>query len=418
MGMNIVEKILARASDRATVSPGDLVTARVHAVVFIDTNFSHTVWREPKTTIDPDRIAVIFDHRVPAAHVEAATAQKVGREFVRKHGIRRFHDVGPLQGISHVIIAEHVYGPPGTVLVCSDSHTCSGGVLNCAARGVGLPDVIFAATKGTAWFKVGPTIRYDLVGSLKPGVYMKDVFLHLAGTYGDHVGQNIEYGGPALAGLSMDARRTLATMGTELSADFVVFEPDEIMLDYVRGRSTESFEEQYPDPDARYLERRTIDLSAIPPLIAFPDAVIHNSHGITEAAEVRVDQAFIGSCAAGNLEDLEIAAKVLKGRTVSPNVRLVITPGSQAIYLEASKRGIVTSLVEAGAVVTNATCGACGGGSLGLLAPNETCITASPRNFKGRMGHPSAKIYMGSPATVAASAINGVISDPTPFLED
>jgi 3-isopropylmalate/(R)-2-methylmalate dehydratase large subunit len=335
---------------------------------------------------------------------------------VEKFGIKRFHDVGYDQGISHQLVADHGYALPGTVLVCSDSHTCSGGVFNCLARGVGEPDVVYSAIKNETWFRVGETVRYELAGKLSPAVTTKDAFLQIADKHGNHATQNIEWGGPGVAGLSIAARKTLTTMSAELSAEFSTFEPDQLMLDWVRARNSAPFEPVYPDKDASYAETRKFDLAKLEPLVAFPDTVIENSRPVSAAAGTRIDQAFIGSCANGTMDDLELAARILRGKRVARSVRLIITPGSQNVFREAARAGIVSTLVEAGAVVTPSTCGACGGGHLGILGPNETCITASTRNFKGRMGDNTAKIYMGSPATVAASAIRGVITDPREFL--
>jgi 3-isopropylmalate/(R)-2-methylmalate dehydratase large subunit len=418
MGMTIIEKILARQSGQDRVRPGELVTVNVDTVVMFDNNFMDSVWREILHVIDPDRVIVAFDHRAPAAHVESATAHQTGRRFVEKFGIKRFHDVGRMQGIAHVLVADHGYAMPGTVLLCSDSHTCSAGAFNCIARGVGAPDITYALTKGETWFRVGETVRYDLEGSFNPAVSMKDVFLHIAGTYGGHETMNVEFGGSALPQLNMNARRTLTTMGAELSAEFATFEPDQILFDHIDAHNPDhpAYEAQYPDEDATYADRRTIRLDEIEPLVALPDSVLDNSRPVGDLSGTIINQAFIGSCANGTIDDLECAAKVLAGRQVADSVRLIVTPGSQTIYRQAAKSGVLSTLVEAGAVVTNATCGACGGGHLGVLAAGETCITASTRNFKGRMGDPSAKIYMGSPATVAASAIKGTIADPSEFL--
>jgi 3-isopropylmalate/(R)-2-methylmalate dehydratase large subunit len=416
MGMTIAEKILARKSGQKKVAPGDLVTVEVDTVVMIDNSFIASRWRNIQKVRDPARIIVVFDHRVPASTEDAAAAHRTGRQFVEKFGIKRFHDVGYDQGISHQLVADHGYALPGTVLVCSDSHTCSGGVFNCIARGVGEPDVVYSAIKGETWFRVGETVRYELAGKLSLAVTTKDAFLQIAGQHGDHATQNIEWGGPGVAGLSIAARKTLTTMSAELSAEFSTFEPDQTMLDWVRSRNPAPFEPVYRDDDAKYAAVRKVDLAQLEPLVAFPDSVIENSRPVAAAAGTRIDQAFIGSCANGTLEDLELTARILRGRRVAPTVRLIVTPGSQSVFREAARAGIVTALVEAGAVVTPSTCGACGGGHLGILGPNETCITASTRNFKGRMGDSSAKIYMGSPATVAASAIRGVITDPREFL--
>jgi 3-isopropylmalate/(R)-2-methylmalate dehydratase large subunit len=416
MGMTAIEKILAKNSGQEVVKPGDLVVVKVGTAVLYDNNFVPSIWRDILKVHDPDRVVVVFDHRVPAKDIVSATAQKIGRDFVKKFNIERFHDVGAKQGISHVLVADHGYALPGSVLVCGDSHTCSAGVFNCAARGTGAPDMFYAVTKGETWFRVGETIRYDFEGALKVPVSMKDVFLHIADTYGSHANQNVEFGGGALPGLSINARRTMTTMCAELSAEFATFEPDEVMLDYVRERNPAPFEAQYPDADATYLARRTINLDEIEPLVALPDTVLENSQKVGEVAGTKIDQAFIGSCANGTLDDFAAAAAILKGNKVASNVRLLVTPGTQNIYLDALRHGYIETLIEAGAVVTNATCGACGGGHLGVLAAGESCITASTRNFKGRMGDPDSKVYMGSPATVAASAIKGTIADPRDFV--
>jgi 3-isopropylmalate/(R)-2-methylmalate dehydratase large subunit len=279
-----------------------------------------------------------------------------------------------------------------------------------------LPETIFAVTTGKSWFRVGETIRYELEGKLRPGVSSKDVFLHIAQAWGAHVNQNVEYGGPGMANLSLNARRTLAIMGTELSAEFVIFEPDQPMLDYITARSAKPFEATYPDRDAVYKERRRLALDTIEPLIALPDSMVKNSVPVREVEGQKIDQAFIGSCANGTLDDFAVAAKVVAGKRVAPGVRLIVTPGSQAIYRDALAAGYVAILAEAGAVVTAATCGACVGGHMGVLGPGEVCITASTRNFKGRMGDPSARIYMASPATVAASALAGRIASAAEFF--
>jgi 3-isopropylmalate/(R)-2-methylmalate dehydratase large subunit len=412
MGMTIIEKILARASGAAKVSPGDLAVVDVDLAVLIDLSFSRGSWREVLKVHDPDKVVVVFDHDVPASNRDSAAMHVRGRDFVRRFGIRRFHDVGPDQGISHVVVAENAYCLPGTVMACSDSHTCSAGALNCAARGLGAPDLLYALTTGKTWFRVGETIRYDLEGRLAEGVSTKDLFLHIAGTYGDHANQNVEFGGSALPHLSIDARRTLTTMGAELSAEFSTFEPDEGLIDYVKARNPAPFEPQYPDADATYRARHRIELDKLSPMVALPDRVIRNAVPVEEAAGEPIQQAFIGSCANGTLDDLAEAARVLTGRHVAPGVRLLVTPGSQRIFAAAAKAGYVQILLEAGAVVTPATCGACYGGHMGVLGPGETCITASTRNFKGRMGDATARIYMASPATVAASAVAGRIAHP------
>ena len=416
MGMTIIEKILSRAGGGETVKPGDLATVKVDVACLFDNNFMASVWREVLHVHDPSKVVVVIDHRAPAAHVGSAHAHSTARAFVEQFGIERMHDIGYDQGICHVLMAEHGYARPGGVLLCSDSHTCSAGALNCAARGVGTPDMLYAITKGETWFRVGETIRYELTGQLPDNAFMKDVFFQIAGEHGGHVSQNVEFGGEALATLGIDARRTMATMGAELSAEFSTFEPDDMLVNYVKERTKEPFEPQMPDADATYLDKREINLSKIEPLVALPDSVVNNSAKVSDVAGTKLDQCFVGSCANGTFDDLASVAKVLAGRKVAKGTRFIITPGSQSIYRRALKAGIVETLLEAGAVVTNSTCGACGGGHMGIVGANENVITASTRNFKGRMGDPSAKIYMGSSATVAASAVEGAIADPTAYL--
>jgi len=415
MGMNIAEKILSRAAG-TPVKPGDIAVVEVDVCVLTDMNFLPASWREVLKMRDPERVVVALDHLVPANEPLSAQAHAKAREFTQRFGIKRFHDVGREQGISHVVVADNSYALPGTVMVNPDSHTCGGGFLNCAARGVGLPETLFAVTTGKSWFRVGECIRYEFEGKLRPGVSAKDVFLHIAGTQGAHVNQNVEYGGPGLANLSLNARRTLAVMSTELSSEFAIFEPDQPMLDYVRARNKADFTPVYPDADATYKEKRRIALDTIEPLVALPDSMVNNSVKVGAVVGEKINQAFIGSCANGTLDDFAVAAKVLAGRRVAPGVRLIVTPGSQAIYRDALAAGYVAILSEAGAVVTNATCGACVGGHMGVLGPGEVCITASTRNFKGRMGDPAARIYMASPATVAASAIAGRIASAAEFF--
>jgi 3-isopropylmalate/(R)-2-methylmalate dehydratase large subunit len=416
MGMTMVEKILARAAGRDSVSPGEIVNVAVDTTVLIDLNFYHGYWHEFIKIDDPERVVVVFDHIVPPKDAQSAEALRRGRRFIKKFGIQRVHDVGPRMGISHQIIADEGYALPGSVLACIDSHTCSAGAFNCLARGMGNPEMVFITAKGTTWFWVAETIQYRLEGELPPDVSAKDIFLHIAQEYGEHANYNVEFVGPAIAHMSLNARRTLATMCSEISVEFVVFEADDKVVEHVRARTTRAFEPQFADADARYAEVRVIDLATIEPMVAWPDTVVRNSRPVGEAHGIAIDQAFIGSCANGTLDDLEVAARILKGRTVASSVSLIVTPGSQAIYLEAVRRGYVDTLVSAGAVVTSATCGACAGLHMGVLAAGERCITASTRNFRGRMGSAEAEIFMGSPATVAASAIRGEIADPRQFL--
>lgn len=416
MGMTIAEKILAAKSGQKTVAPGDVVTIQLDTIILFDNNFVPSNWRDIQRVCDPQRIVVVLDHRVPAPNQIAAGAHRTGREFVKRFGIKRFHDVGREQGISHQLVADYGYAVPGSTLVCSDSHTCSGGVFNCLARGVGGPDIIYAAVKGETWFRCGETTRYELEGTLPRAVTAKDAFLQIAGVHGDHATQNVEYGGSGIAGLNINARKTITTMSAELSAEFATFECDDVLTQWVRARTQTPFEAVQPDANAKYKAVRKVNLSALEPLVALPDSVVNNSQAVGALKGTRIDQAYIGSCANGTQDDLELAAAVVRGKRVAAGVRLIVVPASQTVYRDALKSGAIATLVDAGAIIAPPTCGACGGGHMGVLAADEVCITSSTRNFKGRMGEPSSRVFMASPATVAASALVGTIADPREFL--
>ena len=417
MGSTVIEKILARTSGAAIVRPGDIAVCKPDMVVHIDLPMAiEGAWYRPKTLFDPDRVAVIYDHVVPASTIRDASAMVEGRRFVAQFGVKRFFDVGR-SGIAHVVAAENGLTRPGELLVCADSHTCAAGALNCAGRGTGIPDTLQAMTKGVVWYPVSPTIRYEFTGKLQPMVNGKDVFFHLAQVYGGHSNISMEFGGPGLAQMQMSDRRTIATMCAEVGAEFAIFEYDDVTAKYLEGRLDRPATPLNPDKDAEYLDVRTVDLNDMEPYLILPNRVSGN--GVRLSAfqqEIKIDQAFIGSCANGLIEDLRVAAGIVRGRKVAPGVRFIVTPGSQSVYLQALREGLVEALTEAGGVVTNSTCGACFGGSMGVLAAGEICLTASTRNFQGRMGSSEAAIYLGSPATVAASALRGYITDPRTVL--
>jgi 3-isopropylmalate/(R)-2-methylmalate dehydratase large subunit len=410
VGMTIIEKILARAAGRDQVEVGEFVVCAVDMTVLIDLQFA-TLWASPTRIADAERLAVIMDHAVPAPSVADADGGVRARAFVKQHGIKRFFDVGQ-HGICHQVIAENGLARPGEILTCTDSHTCAGGAYNTAARGLGPAEVYSVMCTGKTWFQVAPTFRYELVGEKPEGVTGKDIFLHIAGAYGDATNHNLEFGGPGLASVPMNDRRTIATQGAEISADFATFPVDEVCRAFLDARADRVYEPVDPDPDTAYESVREVDLASLEPYVARPGGVAHNAVPISQIEERPVNQCFIGSCANGQLEDLRIAADVLRGRKVAPGVRLIVTPASQAVYTEAIKAGYVEAIAESGAIVTNSTCGACFGYHMGVLGAGEVCLTASTRNFKGRMGSPDAEIYMASPYTVAASAIAGHVIDP------
>jgi 3-isopropylmalate/(R)-2-methylmalate dehydratase large subunit len=406
MGMTSIEKILASHSRQSSVKPGDVVVVDVDIAVYFDFMRS-----DVERIADPDKLVLLHDHMVPAPTVQSANMAKQMREFVEKFGVKNYFPVGA-HGISHVLVAQEGIALPGTILTNADSHTCSSGALNCLARGMGGSEMTYILCTGKTWFMVGPTTQVNLLGELPERVYPRDVIHYIPGQYGDFAGRNLEWHGDGLSTIGMDGRLTMATVSAELSAEFSLFPYDSVLEEYLEGRAKAPYEPVYPDDDAIYDEVIDVDLSTLEPQVVRPGKVAFNSGAVAEVVGQRVDQAFIGSCANGRLSDFAIAAEIVKDKKVAPGTRFIVTPGSQAILKEAVRAGYVETLMDAGAVVTSSTCGACFGGHMGVLGDGEVCITASTRNFKGRMGSPSADVFMASPATVAASAIAGVITDP------
>jgi 3-isopropylmalate/(R)-2-methylmalate dehydratase large subunit len=414
MGMTLAEKILARAAGRARVAAGEFVVAEVDLALLHDI-FALAAFQGLREVgrdrvFDPERVAVVIDHLVPAPTAAAAELHRRIREEVGALGIRRFFDAGA--GICHQLLAEGGHVRPGMVVVGTDSHTTTAGALGAAGTGIGTSEMVHVLATGRLWFRVPETIRLELHGSLPPLVSWKDVILHVAGRLGADGAQyrSIEFGGPASAEVGMDGRLTMANMAVELGAKFGLFAADAVTAAYLSGRGLPA-PSLAPDPDARYLEVHRIDLDGLEPQVAGPDAV-DAVRPVREAAGIEIHQAFIGSCTNGRLEDLEASAALLRGRRVARGVRLLVAPASRAVYEEAARNGILADLVEAGATILPPGCGPCFGGHGGLLAPGERCIGSHNRNFPGRMGSPEAEIYLASPATVAASAVAGRIADP------
>ncbi|MCU1640143.1 MAG: 3-isopropylmalate dehydratase large subunit [Nocardia sp.] len=410
MGMTMIENLLARKTGVAQVRPGDIVTVEVDMCVMIDLQFA-TLWIPPSRIHNPDKVAVVMDHAVPAPTLKDAEGGPKARKFVADFGIEKFFDVGR-HGICHQVIAENGLARPGEVLACTDSHTCAGGAYNTAARGLGPAELYSIMCTGSTWFQVAPTIRYELNGQLPEGISGKDVFLYIADAYGDATNMNLEFGGSGTAGIPLNDRRTIATQAAEISADFATFGVDDVLRDFLHERGVHDFEAADADADAEYFAIREIDLSGLEPYVARPGTVSRNGLPVSQLERRTIHQAFIGSCANGQLEDLRIAARILRGRSVAPGVRLLVTPASQQVYRDAMRLGYLQDIADAGGVVTNSTCGACFGYHMGVVGSGEVCLTSSTRNFTGRMGSTEAEIYMASPATVAASAIAGYITDP------
>ncbi len=365
-----------------------------------------------KRVWDSRRIVIVFDHLVPASSVRAAELQKIMRDFAGEQGIRSFYDAGR-GGICHQVMPERGHVRPGELVVGADSHTCTYGALGAFATGIGATDMAAVFATGSLWFRVPAAIRVNVTGALPRYVTPKDLILSVTGMIGADGAtyKALEFTGPTVRDISVDGRLTMCNMAVEMGAKVGIVPPDEKTLDYVKQRTDRPFKPVRSDPDAEYEETVEIDVAKLEPQVACPPNV-DNVKPVSEVGRVRIDQAFLGSCTNGRLEDLRVAAEMLKGRRVKDGVRLIVAPASQDIFLQAAREGLLETFVEAGALVCNPNCGPCLGGHMGLLAPGEVCVSSSNRNFVGRMGSPEAQVYLASPATVAASALTGEITDP------
>jgi 3-isopropylmalate/(R)-2-methylmalate dehydratase large subunit/methanogen homoaconitase large subunit len=362
---------------------------------------------------DPDRVIIIFDHMVPAPTTAAAELHRTIRKFVAENGITNVFT----EGISHQVLVERGFILPGGLVVGADSHSITYGALGCFGTGMGSTDVAVIFATGNSWFRVPETIRIELHGALSSGVYAKDVCLALAAVL-DVDGATyaaMEYGGEAVREMDISERMTLANMSIEMGAKAGLVEPDERTLAYLGPRARERFEPILPD-NPSYADTVELDISALEPQVACPHEV-SNVVPVGQVEGTPLDQVFIGTCTNGRLDDLAIAAGLLRNRSVHPNVRLVVTPASREVYLDALRHGYIETLMKAGAQVTNAGCGPCIGRHQGVLAGHERALTTQNRNFRGRMGDATSELYLGSPATAAASAIAGSITDPRPYLQ-
>jgi len=421
--MTLAEKILARASGRERVSPDQIVVARVDLAMshenadlvrksFLEIGLAR-VW-------DPSRIVIVFDHRIPAESEKTATTQKAVREFVAAQGIEHFYDVGR-GGICHQVLPENGHVWPGMVLVGTDSHTTTHGAFGAFATGIGATEMAGVWAEGALWFKVPSTLRIEVEGEFRPWISAKDLILYIIGKLGadgaDY--RAVEFDGPAIRRMTVASRMVLANLAMEMGAKVAFTPVDEILLDYLRPRVPQKLEMIAADADAVY--ERVIQVDAgqdiLEPQIACPHAVDH-VQPLSALGEVPVEQAVLGSCTNGRLEDLEVAAHIVAGRAVHPRTRLVVIPASQQIYREAMRLGYLETLVAAGAIVDPPGCGPCVGVHQGILAAGETCVSSTNRNFLGRMGSKDSLVYLASPAVVAASAIAGKLAHPESIVKE
>ncbi|GER82297.1 MAG: 3-isopropylmalate dehydratase large subunit [Thermogemmatispora sp.] len=400
------------------VNAGEIVIVDVDHVMSHDTTSPLAIQAFRKLTgerggrvFDPARAHIVFDHIVPAATVAAATLQRDIRGFAREQGIQILQE-----GICHQVMPERGFVAPGEIIVGADSHTCTYGALGAFATGMGSTDIGVAYATGRSWFRVPETINVRLTGQLQPGVYVKDVTLELVRRIGVD-GANyraLEYSGPLVEALSVSERFTLCNMAIEMGAKTGLVAPDATTEAWLRGRVNRSYPMLQPQ-NPRYERVVEVDVSELSPLVACPPDV-NNVVPVEQVEHIQIDQVFLGTCTNGRLDDLAIAASILRGRTIHPTTRMVVIPASREVYLEALRLGYIETFIQAGASVGTPGCGPCIGRHFGVLGPGERALTTMNRNFTGRMGDPTAEIYLGSPATVAATAITGHITDPRQFL--
>ncbi len=416
MGMTMSQKILAAHAGLEEVKAGQLIEADLDLVLGNDITspvaINEMKKMDRKTVFDKDKIALVMDHFIPNKDIKSAENCKCCREFACRHEITNYFDVGDM-GIEHALLPEKGLVVAGDAVIGADSHTCTYGALGAFSTGVGSTDMAAGMVTGKAWFKVPSAIKFQLVGKPAKWVSGKDVSLHIIGMIGvdGALYKSMEFVGEGIRNLSMDDRFTICNMAIEAGGKNGIFPVDELAVEYMKEHSKREFTVYEADEDAEYDETYVIDLSELKPTVSFPH-LPSNTRTIDQVGEVKVDQAVIGSCTNGRIEDMRIAAEVLKGRKIAKGVRCIVIPATQSIYLQAMKEGLLEIFIEAGAVVSTPTCGPCLGGYMGILAAGERCISTTNRNFVGRMGHVDSEVYLASPAVAAASAVAGKIICP------
>ena len=416
MGMTMTQKILAHAAGLPEVRAGQLIEAKLDLVLGNDITTPVAIHEMEKfrqrQVFDRDKIALVMDHFVPNRDIKSAENCREVREFSKEFSITNYFDVGQM-GIEHALLPEKGLVTAGDVVIGADSHTCTYGALGAFSTGVGSTDMAAGMATGKAWFKVPAAIRVVLTGKPSRWVSGKDVILHLIGLIGvdGALYQSLEFAGEGVAALSMDDRLTIANMAIEAGGKNGIFPVDDTALEYIHAHGNKPYTIYEADPDAEYEREVTIDLSALEPTVSFPH-LPENTKTIAEAGDIRIDQAVIGSCTNGRIQDMRDAAEILKGRKVAEHVRCIVIPATQEVYLQSLREGLLEIFIEAGAVVSTPTCGPCLGGYMGILAAGERCVSTTNRNFVGRMGHIDSEIYLASPAVAAASAVTGKLSAP------
>jgi len=421
MGMTMTQKILAAHAGLDSVKAGQLIEAKLDLVLGNDvtTPVAITEFNKIgcKTVFDRTKVAIVPDHFTPNKDIKAAEQAKMVREFARKHDIENYFEVGCM-GIEHALLPEKGLVVAGDVVIGADSHTCTYGALGAFSTGIGSTDMAAGMASGTAWFKVPSAIKFVLKNKLSGWASGKDLILHIIGMIGvdGALYQSMEFAGEGVSSIDIDGRFTIANMAIEAGAKNGIFPVDEVTLAYLKEHGKKEPKIFTADADAEYERVIEIDLSAIKPTVAFPH-LPSNTKTIDQAKGLKIDQVVIGSCTNGRIEDLRIAASILKGRKVARDIRCIIFPATQKIYLQAVREGLAEIFVEANAAFSTPTCGPCLGGHMGILAKGERALATTNRNFVGRMGHPESEVYLSNPAVAAASAVTGVITDPAELIK-
>ncbi len=417
MGMTMTQKILAKKAGLDRVEAGQLIEAKLDLVLGNDITAPVAIevmkGFKKKGVFDKEKIALVMDHFVPNRDIKSAENCKCCRDFAHDNEITNYFDTGRM-GIEHALLPESGLTVAGDCIIGADSHTCTYGALGAFSTGVGSTDMAAGMATGKAWFKVPGAIKFNLTGKPSKWVSGKDVILHIIGMIGvdGALYRSMEFTGDGIKNLSMDDRFTIANMAIEAGGKNGIFPVDELTKEYLAEHADRPYEVYEADPDAVYDEEYTIDLSTLKSTVSFPH-LPSNTKTVDEIGEkIKVDQAVIGSCTNGRISDLRVAAEILKGKKVADNVRAIVIPGTQKIYLQALKEGLIETFIEAGAAVSTPTCGPCLGGHMGILAAGERCISTTNRNFVGRMGHVDSEVYLASPAVAAYSAVCGYIAGP------
>ena len=420
MGMTMTQKILAAHAGLDKVEAGQLIKCKLDMVLGNDVTTPVAINEFEKagftSVFDNTKISMVMDHFTPNKDIKSATNSLQCRTFAGKYNIKNYYDVGEM-GIEHALLPEKGIVASGECIIGADSQTCTYGALGAFSTGVGSTDMCAGMATGEAWFKVPSAIKFNLTGKLNEYVMGKDVILHIIGMIGvdGALYKSMEFSGEGLKSLSMDDRLSMANMAIEAGAKNGIFAVDDITVEYQKGRVDREYKIYEADADAEYDAVYDIDLSKIKPTVSFPH-LPENTKTTDECGEVKIDQVVIGSCTNGRLEDMAMAAKILKGRHVAKNVRCIVIPATQQVYLDCIKNGYMETFIEAGCAVSTPTCGPCLGGHMGILAKGERAVATTNRNFVGRMGHPESEVYLASPAVAAASAITGKISDPSEVM--